>query len=90
VQAREQAIQPGKDLQEDGEEAMNEESLFGPEPSKKPKPLPKAKPRVADRPLTPGERNRYKMIKGVWPREGMMLSEFRKFMGGFRSRGGFR
>lgn len=72
---------------------MNEENLFGPDPSpKKPNPLPKPRPRKSpvDRPLTEKERNMYKMAKGVWPRTGMMLSEFRRFMGGYRRGGGFR
>lgn len=76
---------------------MNEEDLLGPDPSmrvpntppKKPNPLPKPKSK-ADRPLTAKERNMYKMAKGVWPRDGMMLNEFRRFMGNFRRGGGFR
>ena len=85
---------------------MTEEDLFsllGKEPSsessdassKKPKPLPKprakkaTKPKV-DRLLTEGERKQYRRFSGVWPLDSMRLSEFRKFMGGYRRGGGFK
>lgn len=41
-----------------------------------------------DRRLTTGERNLYKQYRGVWPDDNMMLSEFRRYMGSLRKRGG--
>ncbi len=64
-----------------------------PMPSKNPKPLPQprlpsAAPPKKDRPLTEREKNLYKQFKGTFPRDGMLLSEFRRYMGDLRGRGG--
>ncbi len=64
-----------------------------PMPSDKPKPLPKprlpsAAPPKKDRFLTAREKKLYQQLKGNSPKEGMLLSEFRRYMGDLRGRGG--
>ena len=64
-----------------------------PTPSNKPKALPKprlpsAAPPKKDRFLTEKEKMLYQKYKGNAPKEGMLLSEFRRYMGDLRGRGG--
>ena len=66
-----------------------------PRPGRKENPIrlpkvPSARPPKTDRPLTEREKGLYKMFKGTFPHDGMMLSEFRRYMGQVRRRGGFR
>lgn len=105
VQARKQAVQPCKDLPEDGEEEVmkpkNREWLLkmiaeAPDtpPTPAPRPLPRPIAKKQDRgdrarKLTSGERNFFKRKFGEMPPDNMTLGEFRSRIRNARKEGGF-
>ena len=104
LSARQQAVQPRQDLQEDGEEAMNpnrgwreilerkirEAPEVVPElPKPKRLPRPAAKPATGQgRALTQSEQIMYKRITGTSPRPGMTREEFNQVIARYRRGGG--
>lgn len=77
------------------ERAAGEASMPIPQVGRKVNPLPQPRAPGArvpkqDRLLTEREKMLYKQFKGTFPKEGMMLSEFRRYMGQVRRRGGFK
>lgn len=77
------------------ENAPLEATMPNPVPGRKANPLPQpgapgARVPGKDRLLTEREKMLYKQFKGTYPKDGMMLSEFRRYMGQVRKRGGFK